>query len=158
MDLTSTYLGLELKNPILLGACPLGTDLGVLRQLEDAGCAGVVLPSLFEEEILAAVERVREREVRFRLRGRVEGGPLARLVLRSAGLGVDYQGGLIARALADRMEAIAFNALPATFSPESSMPPKIGPMRGAPNTALAAMPQMKSPGGFSCNTSRTLFW
>ena len=42
MDLTSTYLGLELKNPILLGACPLGTDLGVLRQLEDAGCAAVM--------------------------------------------------------------------------------------------------------------------
>jgi dihydroorotate dehydrogenase (fumarate) len=62
MDLTSTYLGLELKNPILLGACPLGTDLDVLRQLEDAGCAGVVLPSLFEEEILAAVHAQLEME------------------------------------------------------------------------------------------------
>jgi dihydroorotate dehydrogenase (fumarate) len=62
MDLKTTYLGLELANPIMLGACPIAGDLDVLRQLEDAGCAGVVLPSLFEEEILAAVHAHMEME------------------------------------------------------------------------------------------------
>ncbi len=62
MDLKTTYLGLELANPILCGACPLGTSVDSIRQLADAGCAGVVLPSLFEEEILAAARTVMEIE------------------------------------------------------------------------------------------------
>lgn len=62
MDLTTTYLGLELKNPIICGAAPLGTSVDTLKQLEDAGLAGVVLPSLFEEEIIAAAQAVMEME------------------------------------------------------------------------------------------------
>jgi dihydroorotate dehydrogenase (fumarate) len=62
MDLTSKYLGLALKNPILCGACPLGTNLDTIRHLEDSGCAGLVLPSLFEEEIMAAVQTQMEIE------------------------------------------------------------------------------------------------
>ncbi len=62
MDLSSTYLGLELKNPIVCGACPLGANLDTVRHLEDAGVAAVVLPSLFEEEILGAVEAQMEME------------------------------------------------------------------------------------------------
>ena len=54
MELKSTYLGLELKNPITVGACPLGTSVQSIRDLEAAGAAAVVLPSLFEEEIMAA--------------------------------------------------------------------------------------------------------
>lgn len=52
MDLTSTYLGLELANPVVCGACPMASELDSVRRLEDSGCAAVVLPSLFEEEIL----------------------------------------------------------------------------------------------------------
>jgi len=55
MNLTTTYLGLELKNPIVCGSCPLGTNIDTVRQLELAGAAAIVLPSLFEEEILNAV-------------------------------------------------------------------------------------------------------
>jgi dihydroorotate dehydrogenase (fumarate) len=55
MDLTTTYLGLSLKNPIVCGACPLGATVASIRQLEDAGVAAVVLPSLFEEEIQRAL-------------------------------------------------------------------------------------------------------
>ena len=62
MDLKTTYLGLELANPIMCGACPLGTNLDTIRHLEDSGCAGIVLPSLFEEEILAAVQAQMEME------------------------------------------------------------------------------------------------
>jgi dihydroorotate dehydrogenase (fumarate) len=54
MDLTTTYLGFELANPIMVGACPLGTDVDSVRRLEEAGASAIVLPSLFEEEIQAA--------------------------------------------------------------------------------------------------------
>jgi dihydroorotate dehydrogenase (fumarate) len=51
MDLTTKYLGLKLKNPLVAGAGPLTRDLGTLRQLEDLGAAAVVLPSIFEEQV-----------------------------------------------------------------------------------------------------------
>lgn len=56
MDLTTTYLGLTLKNPIVPSSSPLARNLGKLRQMEDAGAAAVVLHSLFEEEINAESE------------------------------------------------------------------------------------------------------
>jgi len=62
MDLSTKYLGLELKNPIVVGACPLGTSVDSIRSLEAAGAAAVVLPSLFEEEIMAAARGVLEME------------------------------------------------------------------------------------------------
>jgi dihydroorotate dehydrogenase (fumarate) len=55
MDLTTTYLGFELKNPIVCGAAPIGANLDSVKHLEDAGIAAIVLPSLFEEEIQRAV-------------------------------------------------------------------------------------------------------
>lgn len=51
MDLATTYLGLELKNPIVPSSSPLSRQLSSLRRLEDAGAGAVVLHSLFEEEI-----------------------------------------------------------------------------------------------------------
>jgi len=62
MNLTTTYLGLELKNPIVCGSCPLGTNIDTVRQLELAGAAAIILPSLFEEEILNAVRGEMEME------------------------------------------------------------------------------------------------
>jgi dihydroorotate dehydrogenase (fumarate) len=53
MDLTTRYLGLMLKNPLVASASPLTFDLGNLRRLEDCGAAAVVLPSIFEEQIEA---------------------------------------------------------------------------------------------------------
>ena len=53
MDLTTGYLGLKLKNPLVASASPLTSDLGNLRRLEDCGAAAVVLPSIFEEQIEA---------------------------------------------------------------------------------------------------------
>jgi dihydroorotate dehydrogenase (fumarate) len=53
MDLTTPYMGLMLKNPLIASASPLNSDLGNLRRLEDAGAAAVVLPSVFEEQIMA---------------------------------------------------------------------------------------------------------
>jgi len=50
-DLRTRYLGLELRNPLVASSSPLCADLDVLKQLEEAGAAAVVLPSLFEEQI-----------------------------------------------------------------------------------------------------------
>jgi dihydroorotate dehydrogenase (fumarate) len=51
IDLSTSYLGLTLQNPFIAGASPLGAQLDSVRRLEDAGCAAIVLHSLFEEQI-----------------------------------------------------------------------------------------------------------
>jgi dihydroorotate dehydrogenase (fumarate) len=51
VDLSTKYLGLKLKNPVAIAACPLTQPLDSLRRLEDAGAAAAVFPSLFEEQI-----------------------------------------------------------------------------------------------------------
>ena len=51
MDLSTTYLGMRLPHPLIVGAGPLGDDLNMVRALEDAGAAMLVLRSLYEEEI-----------------------------------------------------------------------------------------------------------
>ena len=56
MDTTTSYLGLRLAHPFVAGASPMGYSLDTLKRLEDAGCAAVVLHSLFEEQISLATE------------------------------------------------------------------------------------------------------
>src|SRR5678809_137143 len=51
MDLTTNYLGMVLKNPIVASSSPLSHSLDGIRRLEDAGAAAVVMYSLFEEQI-----------------------------------------------------------------------------------------------------------
>lgn len=51
MDLSTTYLGLKLKNPIVPSASPLSYSLDSMKRLEDAGASAVVMYSLFEEQI-----------------------------------------------------------------------------------------------------------
>jgi len=51
VDLSTTYLGLKLKNPLVASAGPLTGHLDTIRQLVDSGIAAIVLPSLFEEQI-----------------------------------------------------------------------------------------------------------
>jgi dihydroorotate dehydrogenase (fumarate) len=51
MNLATTYLGMRLPHPLIVGAGPLTDDLDTARELEDAGAAAVVLRSMFEEEI-----------------------------------------------------------------------------------------------------------
>lgn len=50
-DLATTYLGLQLRNPLIVSACPLTGEIDVLHRLEELGAAAAVLPSLFEEQI-----------------------------------------------------------------------------------------------------------
>jgi dihydroorotate dehydrogenase (fumarate) len=51
MDLTTTYMGLELKNPLIASASPLTSALESIKKLEENGIAAVVMHSLFEEQI-----------------------------------------------------------------------------------------------------------
>src|SRR5271166_1767213 len=51
IDLTTSYMGLGLKNPLVVSASPLGQDLNAMCRMEEAGAAAVVLHSLFEEQI-----------------------------------------------------------------------------------------------------------
>ncbi|MFE8071163.1 dihydroorotate dehydrogenase-like protein [Marinobacteraceae bacterium S3BR75-40.1] len=56
IDLSTRYLGLDLKNPLVPSSSPLTGDFDMARRLEDAGAAALVLPSLFEEEVVAEQE------------------------------------------------------------------------------------------------------
>jgi len=51
MDITTKYLGLTLKSPLVASASPLTEELKNIKKLEDAGAAAVVLPSIFEEQL-----------------------------------------------------------------------------------------------------------
>ncbi|HUB81084.1 MAG TPA: dihydroorotate dehydrogenase-like protein [Bryobacteraceae bacterium] len=51
IDLSTKYLGLKLKNPLVASSSPMCGDVGNIRRMEDAGAAAVVLQSLFEEQI-----------------------------------------------------------------------------------------------------------
>lgn len=51
MNLTTHYMGMELKHPIVASASPLSENLDGIRRLEDSGAAAVVMFSLFEEQI-----------------------------------------------------------------------------------------------------------
>ena len=57
-DLRTRYLGLDLPSPLVASASPLTGTLDGLRQLEAAGAAAVVLPSLFEEQLTAEADQV----------------------------------------------------------------------------------------------------
>ncbi len=52
MDLTTTYMGMRLKNPLVPSSSPLMRNRDDLRRMQDAGAGAVVLHSLFEEQIL----------------------------------------------------------------------------------------------------------
>jgi dihydroorotate dehydrogenase (fumarate) len=51
IDLTTTYMGLTLKNPLVPSASPLSKSLDTMKRLEDHGAAAIVMYSLFEEQI-----------------------------------------------------------------------------------------------------------
>src|SRR6188508_970242 len=52
MDLSTTYLGMKLRTPLVPSASPLSEEIDGIRRMEDAGAAAVVLHSLFEEQLV----------------------------------------------------------------------------------------------------------
>ncbi len=57
MDLTTTYLGLQLSNPLVASASPLSGTLAGIQRLAATGVSAIVLPSLFEEQVDEQVRR-----------------------------------------------------------------------------------------------------
>jgi len=51
MDISTTYLGMKLKNPLVVSASPLSRSMESMQRLEDAGASAIVMHSLFEEQI-----------------------------------------------------------------------------------------------------------
>jgi dihydroorotate dehydrogenase (fumarate) len=58
IDLSTDYLGMKLKNPLVPSASPLARDPDSAKRLEDAGAAAIVMNSLFEEEVTEDEERL----------------------------------------------------------------------------------------------------
>src|ERR1035441_4222335 len=58
IDLTTNYLGLKLKNPVVVSASPLTEKLENFARLQDAGASAIVMYSLFEEQIEAESENL----------------------------------------------------------------------------------------------------
>ncbi len=65
MDLSTKYLGLKLRSPLVVSASPLSEDIDNLKRMEDAGASAIVLYSLFEEQL---------RQERLELNSRLESG------------------------------------------------------------------------------------
>lgn len=51
MDLSTTYLGMQLRTPLVPSASPLTENVDNIKRMEDAGAAAIVFHSLFEEQI-----------------------------------------------------------------------------------------------------------
>ena len=64
MDLSTTYLGMKLRTPLVPSASPLSEDIDKIKQMEQAGAAAIVLHSLFEEQ---AAANPPERQAQFRI-------------------------------------------------------------------------------------------
>src|SRR5512133_1697267 len=64
-DLKTFYMGLELKNPIIIGASNIVTDTENLKRIEKAGAAAIVYKSLFEEQVQLENLELYERETEY---------------------------------------------------------------------------------------------
>ncbi len=58
IDLSTTYLGLKLKNPVVASSSPLVEKVETAKQLEEAGAAAVIAPSLFEEQVIRSSQEL----------------------------------------------------------------------------------------------------
>ena len=64
-DLKTTYLGKELKNPVIVGANEFTANMDKIKQLEEAGAAAIVIKSLFEEQIQLESLKLEEEMSKF---------------------------------------------------------------------------------------------
>ncbi|MEJ2201975.1 MAG: hypothetical protein P8X63_13325, partial [Desulfuromonadaceae bacterium] len=58
VDLSTSYLGLQLKNPIVVASCSLTGHIDSVRKCAEAGAGAIVLKSLFEEQIAAETSQL----------------------------------------------------------------------------------------------------
>ena len=76
MDLSTSYLGVELKHPVVASASPLTRDIDGIRRLMDAGAAAVVMASVFEEQVAADSSVLEERLETLRQAAKQGGVPI----------------------------------------------------------------------------------
>lgn len=62
-DLSTKYLGLELRNPIIVGSSGLTNSLDKIKEAEENGAGAVVLKSLFEEQILHMIQKAKNESI-----------------------------------------------------------------------------------------------
>ncbi len=62
-DLTTRYMGLELKNPVMVSSCGLTETAAGVQKAEEAGAGAVVMKSVFEEQISAEVEALADQSL-----------------------------------------------------------------------------------------------
>ncbi len=64
-NLSTSYLGIELDNPIVVGSCSLSKNVETIKQIEGAGAGALVLKSLFEEQVQLEQEALRQELERY---------------------------------------------------------------------------------------------
>ncbi len=62
-ELSTTYMGVSLSSPVLVGACSLSGRISNIQRVEEAGAGGLVIKSLFEEQIMAEALRLEEQQM-----------------------------------------------------------------------------------------------
>lgn len=65
MDLSTTYLGLKLKNPIIVSSSKLTSEIDNVRKCAEMGAGAIVLKSIFEEQFLADLGRLYEEDQKY---------------------------------------------------------------------------------------------
>ena len=91
MDLSTRYLGLTLRNPLVASASPLSNTVDGVRRLADGGVGAVVLYSLFEEQLRQ--EAARERTARRRRAPTFSPSPCPTSLPRPSGGGAGWHRG-----------------------------------------------------------------
>ncbi len=63
MDISTKYMGMNLRSPLVVSACPLSEEIEDVRRMEDAGAGAIVLYSLFEEQLILQQQELHNRLV-----------------------------------------------------------------------------------------------
>lgn len=65
MDLSTTYMGLKLKNPIIVSSSKLTSDIKIIKECADYGAGAIILKSIFEEQFLADVGKLIDQDKKY---------------------------------------------------------------------------------------------
>ncbi len=65
MNLSTEYMGLKLKNPIIVSSSKLTDDISTIRKCADVGAGAIVLKSLFEEQLLADSSALMDQDIKY---------------------------------------------------------------------------------------------
>lgn len=123
IDLTTNYLGIKLRNPLVISACPVSMAIYSLQRLEAGGAGAAVLASLFEEQIESEWHSPLSHAPRDRTGSAVD--------LVNHGELFDYNSGPDAylRHISAAKRALSIPVIARSMKSEGSWPPAVGPSR-----------------------------